>query len=296
MMIFIQISDKFHEPISQAARGETYPDDDSFEVLNFQIEQWRRKAVGSYCFSDISSWKLDPTKRPPSWAIILHLRAECICSLLLRPFFFSHANTASGQKYFQPAVDLLIRVTDILFHLDTTTDLYQKHHPYYQHVLASCTALSFLLAATLTQNKVTMLDNLTPDLSRKYSSNFEMSLALASKYASKSRLSGKLHKRLSDMRGILEQSGLVNNLMVSMESSITPTIHCGSLSPNLSRPLQDSNLSGRILQTTVSRLGSPLPDGGNMTSLEESSMLQEWSNSLLEDWSFDTSCNMFLSS
>ncbi|PNP86007.1 hypothetical protein FNYG_01063 [Fusarium nygamai] len=106
MMSFILISDKFHEPISRAAKGGKYPDDDSFEVLDFQIEQWRKRAVGHYSFCNTSEWVTDLTKRPPSWAIILHLRAESIRSLLLRPFFFTHADTASSKRHLRSAVEL----------------------------------------------------------------------------------------------------------------------------------------------------------------------------------------------
>ncbi|QPC73303.1 hypothetical protein HYE68_004055 [Fusarium pseudograminearum] len=47
MLSFILISDRFSEPLSSAAKGEGYNDESSFELMTFQIEQWRKKAVES---------------------------------------------------------------------------------------------------------------------------------------------------------------------------------------------------------------------------------------------------------
>ncbi|OBS17114.1 hypothetical protein FPOA_12388 [Fusarium poae] len=303
MISFILISDKFNEPISRAARGGKYPDDDSFEVLDFQIEQWRKRAVGSYSFCNTGNWETDPTKRPPSWAIILHLRAECIRSLLLRPFFFTHADTTSSQRYLRPAVELLVRVINILHHLDATTELYHKHHPYYQHVLASSTALSFLLAAAMEQNKATMLRDLTPDLTRGYSHSFDMSMALASKYASMSRLSRKLLERLADMREILQKMGLLKNPMPQVEEQATPVSKFKFSCSNVPKSSTDRNEDWYISQAAEScRPDFPLMDGSDNSYLNgipplgEPSLSQGWSDPFLAEWSFDDPYNMFLSS
>lgn len=303
MISFILISDKFHEPISRAARGGKYPDDDSFEVLDFQIEQWRKKAVGSYSFCNTNNWEADPTKRPPSWAIILHLRAECIRSLLLRPFFFPHADTTSSQRYLRPAIELLVRVTNILHHLDATTELYHKHHPCYQHVLASSTALSFLVAAAMEQNKTTMLTYLTPDLTRGYSHCFDMSMALASRYASISRLSRKLLERLVDMREILQKLGLLKNPTPQVEEQATPVSKFESSCSHVPKSSTDRNEDWYISQVAEScRLDFPLMGGSDnsypngIPPLGEPSLSQGWSDPFLAEWSFDDPYNMFLSS
>lgn len=73
MLAFILISDKFSEPISRAAKGEKYDDEDVFEVMNFQAEQWRKKAVGNQSLDSIEAWHGNPSTRPPSWAILLDL-------------------------------------------------------------------------------------------------------------------------------------------------------------------------------------------------------------------------------
>ncbi|KAH6968122.1 hypothetical protein DER45DRAFT_638427 [Fusarium avenaceum] len=294
MMSFILISDKFHEPISRAAKGGKYPDDDSFEVLEFQIEQWRKRAIGSYSFSNISSWETDTLKRPPSWAIILHLRAQSIRTLLLRPFFFAHVDTTCSLRYLRPAVDVLVTVTDILSYMNTTAELNQKHHPYYQHVLASSIALSFLLAATMEQNKATMLKDLTPDLKTDYSRCFNMSVVLASKYASTSRMSRKLLKRLADMRELLQKMDLLDSPMPQVEGQATLVSNMQSSYWNVLNKSTDSNETWYNLQTTEScRPDFPLTVGSedslpnDNAPLEESLLSQGWSDPFLKDWFFD---------
>ena len=60
MLSFILISDRFSEPISNAAKGEGYNDENSFELMSFQIEQWRKKAVGDYTVANCQAWHTDP--------------------------------------------------------------------------------------------------------------------------------------------------------------------------------------------------------------------------------------------
>ncbi|KAF7552057.1 hypothetical protein G7Z17_g4577 [Cylindrodendrum hubeiense] len=50
MIAFTLISDKFNDPISSAAKGEMYEDQDEFDVMNFQVEQWRKKAVDNQLY------------------------------------------------------------------------------------------------------------------------------------------------------------------------------------------------------------------------------------------------------
>lgn len=71
MLSFILISDRFSEPISSAAKGEGYNDESSFELMTFQIEQWRKKAVGEYSIAQCHTWQTDPSTIPPTWAILL---------------------------------------------------------------------------------------------------------------------------------------------------------------------------------------------------------------------------------
>lgn len=208
MLSFILISDKFNEPISQAAKGEKYDDDDAFEVMNFQIEQWRKKSVGAHCLTQVDSWATDPSTRPPSWAILLTLRAMSIRSLLLKPSFFSQHDTEASKKCLRPAIEIASTMINALYTLDTTTDIYRKQHPYYQHLLASASALAFLIVASMEQNRHTRGVSLPPDLIETLNRTTEMAITLAANYAKTSRASRRLLKKLSEMRGSLIGLGI----------------------------------------------------------------------------------------
>ncbi|KAJ9148692.1 Zn(2)-C6 fungal-type DNA-binding domain protein [Pleurostoma richardsiae] len=75
MTSFILISDKFSEPCAQVANGGAYDDDEEFDIMNFQIEQWRKKAVGSYGLPQSLAGQA-PSSFPPAWAILLNLRGN----------------------------------------------------------------------------------------------------------------------------------------------------------------------------------------------------------------------------
>ncbi|RMJ17553.1 hypothetical protein BHE90_006297 [Fusarium euwallaceae] len=125
MRAFILISDKFSEPIAQAAKGEGYSDDEAFELMDFQIEQWRKKAVGERTLSQSDKWHTEPSTKPPTWSILLNLRAESVRSLLLKPFFFfSESDPGKITKHIRPATELVFKVVNVLYTLDTTTDIY----------------------------------------------------------------------------------------------------------------------------------------------------------------------------
>ncbi|RBR11049.1 uncharacterized protein FIESC28_09194 [Fusarium coffeatum] len=114
MLSFILISDRFSEPISSAAKGEGYNDESSFELMTFQIEQWRKKAVGEHSIAQCHTWQTDPTTRPPTWAILLNLRAESVRSQLLKPFFFSESDIEITKKHVRAAAERVnIRVINI---------------------------------------------------------------------------------------------------------------------------------------------------------------------------------------
>ncbi|KAF4969114.1 hypothetical protein FZEAL_10290 [Fusarium zealandicum] len=123
MLSFILISDRFSEPISNAAKGERYNDENDFELMNFQIEQWRKKAVGDYSVAQCQTWHTDPSTRPPTWAILLNLRAESVRSQLLKPFFFSELDIGITKNHVRPATERVYDIINVLHTLDTNTDI-----------------------------------------------------------------------------------------------------------------------------------------------------------------------------
>ena len=209
MLAFLVISDKFADSISAAAKGDLHDDCDTYEMMNFQLEQWRKKNIGSQSPGQIRPLLADSSTRPPSWAILLTLRAESVRTLLLRPFFFPKTNEKIGDRHFRPALDLVSNVVHTLHALDTDTHLYRMQRPFYQHVLASTCALFFLLV-TYVERKCHGNSNCISEHLECFSMTFQMALALATKYASVSKASRRLRKRLFELRETLNLLGLEN--------------------------------------------------------------------------------------
>ena len=200
MLAFILISDRFGEPISRAAKGERYNDDDAFGLMNFQIDQWIKKAVRDYNMDDYQDWATNPSTRPPAWAILLNLRAQSVRSLILKPFFFPECNIEASKCRVRPATELIYETINVLHTLDTTTDIYRKQHPLYQHILACAFGLASLLIVFLIQNRASMLPILSPNLIDSLDCSLEMAVSLNTKYTEVSRSARRLAKRLAEVR------------------------------------------------------------------------------------------------
>ncbi|KIW15886.1 hypothetical protein PV08_05936 [Exophiala spinifera] len=211
MMTFTFMSHKFNEPISKAAKGEAYTDDDSFEVTNFLIEQWRKRFLENHNFADPSMWESMPSTRPPSWTIILYLRANSVRSILLRPFFLSDSATDASKRHIAPALDFITDSINILSVLDRTTNIYRTQHPFLQHFLAGACALLFLLLVHTAQNRAAISPSLPHDFLTKVNKNFWKALDLSQSYVGLSISSRKLHKRLTTIKEPLLRVGFLSN-------------------------------------------------------------------------------------
>ncbi|KAG9252972.1 uncharacterized protein F5Z01DRAFT_170004 [Emericellopsis atlantica] len=209
MTAFLIISDKFADSISKAAKGDINQDNDTYEIMNFQLEQWRRKAIGQQSLSQIRVQLASPSTRPPSWTILLALRAESVRTLLLRPFFFPNTDEEIGERNVRPALDLVSNVVHILYTLDTETDLYRMQRPFYQHVLASTCALFFLLV-TFVERRSSEFTESVIEHRNCIQATFHMAMTLAVKYGPVSRASRRLGKRLVELRDTLDQLGVLD--------------------------------------------------------------------------------------
>ncbi|KAH8655851.1 hypothetical protein BX600DRAFT_470426 [Xylariales sp. PMI_506] len=209
MATFILMSDKFCEPIARVAAGETYEDDDEFEIMNFQIEQWRQKSVGSYNIGQLRTGPPpNPNAYPPAWAIVLHLRAKAIRILLLRPFFLFNTPAEASHRNLQPALDLMAENIDTLCVLDRHTNIYRMHHACFHDILASTCALLFLIIAYVEQNRVSLImeiqqDRLIESIARIFGNAFD----LAAGYCKSSNASRRLWKRMVQMKKMLVDVG-----------------------------------------------------------------------------------------
>ncbi|KAF5575477.1 hypothetical protein FPCIR_13144 [Fusarium pseudocircinatum] len=209
MTAFTAISDKFSEPIIRGAKGTLCEDNDDFEFMNFQIEQWRKKSVGKFDFGPLQSMEHANTTIPPAWAILLHLRAHAVRGILLRPFFFPNVPSAVSQRSIEPGTELVNYIVETLTRLNRYTDVYQKQHPPFQHILAAGCALLFLMLAYIQGNRDSVSDALPSNFFDQAKRNFENAYLLSSTYSKSSRAARRLQRRLGGMRDLLVQMGVV---------------------------------------------------------------------------------------
>lgn len=302
-MSFIIISDKFSEPSSRVAKGGSYDDDDQFDIMNFQIEQWRKKVVGSYNFERIAVDQ-PPSSFPPAWAILLHLRANAVRKLLLRPFFFSTTSTAASRRNIQPGLNLITASIDMIHVLDKTTDIYRRHHPYFHHILATSCALMFLIIAYVEQNRLSLSTVLSDEFAHSITRNFTRALSLANAYRKSSRASRRLWKRLTGMERPLIEAGLLQRIDV-LGSDKSQQTSCNAVhQPRRGDGIYSATRSASSkvndppLETTFIDLqqdypfsaGSESPPG-SLPGLAELNM--DWTVELPEEWGANNINNVF---
>ncbi|KAI9148854.1 Flavin prenyltransferase PAD1 [Paramyrothecium foliicola] len=289
MLAFILISDKFNEPISSAARGEWYDDEDGCDLMNFQIEQWRKKSVGSFAMDNVASWSSDASSRPPSWAILLNLRAASVRSLLWRPWFFQDSRVEAMKERLGPALDLVSNTMQVLSVLDATSDLYRKQHPFYQHLLSSSSALFFLLIAYIEQNKTVLLPTLPAGFADSVSRNYHIAVSLASKYTRISQASRRLHKRLLEIGNTLAS---LQMLTAQSPRAVTNHRQVESVPSRATQPPNGTlwqapthgQLGGAYTQSTDCPLNMTGSQVFGLPAAPDGDLQMGWAESLMWDW------------
>ncbi|KAH8800273.1 hypothetical protein F5884DRAFT_686095 [Xylogone sp. PMI_703] len=309
MMAFVLISDKFNEPSSRVANGGAYEDDDEFDIMNFQIEQWRKKAVGNYNFDRILTGQ-PPSAFPPVWAILLNLRANAVRELLLRPFFFSNTPTTASRRNIQPSLDLITDTIDALSVIDRTTDIYRRHRPCFQHVLKTSCALMFLIVAYVEQNRASLSTDLPDNFPQLIARNLRNALSLAGAYIKSSPASRRLWKRLRLMKKLLAEAGVlhIENLTGDERPQASYSIPPQPAGADVAFPIARN--SSTVRDARGARINDPLPaptliDLGYPFSADSSSpsdsipapmpheLSMDWMTSLSEDWALNNTNGLF---
>ncbi|KAF4916576.1 hypothetical protein CGCF415_v000601 [Colletotrichum fructicola] len=253
MVAFMALSDKFTSPVARsAATGQPYDEDETFDILNFQIEQWRKNSVGNFDLRQHEVFIMTPIRRIPSWAVLLNLRANAAHSMLLRPFFFTNKPTPGSRKNIESALRLSAESISILSKLDKATDVYRKQQPFYVHLLVSACALMSLVIAHVAQNHSTLAPDLPESFSDTVSKSFRKALKLAKAYNGASRASRKLWKRLLLMREPLMQ------LKIVCDDEERP-MRVPKRGANLNRSSWAANV-GSVQTTVVKQSGQGLQD------------------------------------
>ncbi|RKK88733.1 hypothetical protein BFJ68_g16872 [Fusarium oxysporum] len=227
----VLISDKFNEPIALAAMGSSHQDDDAVELMVFQIQQWQKKFVGDRELSDMKTWLAQPSSMPPPWVLLLIFRAVSIRSLLFRPYFFPGSRVERSKQHISPATELLSHSIEALSKLDSTTGIYRKQRPYYQHILASICSLVFLLTGYVEDHRPALCSHLPPDFDYKIRRCLQTASNLTGKYASISAAAHRLWKRTLEVHHFLE-TYCTKPMGVSLEWNSTSTIENDSRSTN----------------------------------------------------------------
>jgi hypothetical protein len=211
------MSPKFEKPIYHVAAGASYDQDDAFEVLNFQIDQWLKKAIEGQslfhsCPAEAIGVKpiIDHSKRPSPTATLLYLRANAFRSIILRPFFLSSLPSHVSVKMITRSMAIISDTIGVLTLLDSTTDIYRTQHPFYQHFLNSSCALLFLVVAYFCADRNRSLIMQSSDLREPFPElvkrEVERALALASAYSTFSQISNRITKRLRHLEEQLSRS------------------------------------------------------------------------------------------
>jgi len=256
MIGFTLISDKFGEPISRVAKGATVEDDDTFEVISYQVEQWRKRVLANHNFEHPTTWGPMLPPKYPAWTLLLYLRANSVRCLLIRPFFLSNNNPEASARNVQPALDFIRDTIDCLSILDTTTSVYREQHPHFQHSLASACALLSLLISHAKQNcYIRSLD--FPLAARDcMAKSFEKALTLAEKYRRSFRASQRLWKRLILMRAPLYELAILDRDATDPQAAKLMPIPG---TPSLAHHTLRSNLGGTETGQLSLRESFPTP-------------------------------------
>ncbi|KAJ5214777.1 hypothetical protein N7449_001946 [Penicillium cf. viridicatum] len=237
MSVLVPMSGKFSEPISLIAKGKGYLDDEAFELIHFQIQQWQKKFVGDRNLSDMETWFADPSTMPPLWVVLLIFRAASIRSLLFRPYFFPISQVEKSKKLLVPVTELLSSAIEALFKLDSITTVYRKQRPYYQHILASICALLFLMTGYVEDRRIALSPHLPLGYDDKIRRCLQMAFKLAEKYSNVSRAAGKLQKRIVEVRHALDT---YSSWPLDAERSFPTTFEHGLISTDPASMLQQA--------------------------------------------------------
>jgi hypothetical protein len=205
MVAFCSISDKFAEPITRVAQGLGYDNDDDLELIDFKIDQWRRKFVlGHSDFERPDKWTASgpPETLAPS-ALVMYLRANSVRGLLLRSSFISDRETSKEKT--QCALDIVSETLNTLEVLNDKSNIYLRLRPHFQHILASASALLCLVAVKVGNDSRS--DFSDSHFAATICHNYQTALRLSAAYASSSPASSRLHKRLGTMQNAIYRVG-----------------------------------------------------------------------------------------
>ncbi|KAE8371648.1 hypothetical protein BDV26DRAFT_286617 [Aspergillus bertholletiae] len=203
MASYCAISTKIVNATSKIPVNTQVYEEEQFQFLNYQIDRWQQTALDGLVISP-SGWHSMPCDPPDAVSALLYLRANQLRILLLRPLFFTESIVKPDQAKISSSLQIAIQTISMIYHLNATTDIYCKQHPFFSHFLTSATSLILLI--------ITYRGNL--DISTQRSrmcaphdvcQPLNQALELISAYSSLSNYSAQLHRHLLSIVGLLSR-------------------------------------------------------------------------------------------
>lgn len=124
-----------------------YDDDQMFQSLSENIEQWRGLVLKDLKFSHPRDYEF-PARETSSSILptLLYLRANQLRGLILRPFFWESSEAVNEEKV-KLGLELANDTIFVLSDVNATTDAYHHQVPTFHHFLSSSVALLLLIIA-----------------------------------------------------------------------------------------------------------------------------------------------------
>jgi hypothetical protein len=190
---------------------------DTHEFLEYQLQQWQNSLPENlrpppHRAPDIDGKEENRSTR--CMRILLHLRANQMLILCLRPLLFSQAGFTANKDRVSRVCEVARDSVRVLSRLDATSDIYRKQQVIFNHFLASTLVVFSLILAhepRQRQKRADGSDNGDSTMSLFASAREEIYLALelVRSYSTFSSSSRRLWKTFGTLKELLSRLGLL---------------------------------------------------------------------------------------
>ncbi|KAL6790922.1 hypothetical protein J3E68DRAFT_81718 [Trichoderma sp. SZMC 28012] len=207
MVPYASFTPRLWDHNSRLLTADALEDEDLFDVINIQIDQWKERYLTGLTF-------VHPNDRlgnshPQSLPTLLYLRANQLRGLVVTSYFLSCSRLIGKKQMAQSGAETACDTITVLWDLHKTTDIYHKQHPFFQHFLASSVALLFLVLMHGSDSEEDFNTTIGERFDVKsLSINISCAFNLAEAYSRSSSASERLWNRMRSMRERLSRLGI----------------------------------------------------------------------------------------
>ncbi|KAJ5099523.1 hypothetical protein N7532_006524 [Penicillium argentinense] len=208
MASYCVISTKIVNATSKVPVDAQVYEDEQFQFLNYQIDRWQLTVLDGFITNPAAGHNM--TSDPfDSVSTLLYLRANQLRILLLRPLFFAESPVKPDRTKISASLQLAIRTISVIYHLNSTTDIYRKQHPFFSHFLISATSLILLI---ITYRGGPDLSTIEPSVfnPQDICKSLQRAIELITEYSGISNYSQQLHRRLLSIVGLLARLDILS--------------------------------------------------------------------------------------